>query len=183
MSKASFRKEIKEKLDRQNNEQRLQKSFSIKEKLFQLAEFKRAEYIMFYLATKEEVQTQPMIDEALKIGKKILVPVILKGENRIIASRIEDLKGELAPGPHGILQPRDVCIRKVPPEKIDLAVVPGLAFDRQNRRLGRGGGYYDRFLVSLPADIPRIGLAFDFQLVEALPALSHDIPVTKAISA
>jgi len=186
MLKDSFRKEIKEKLSRQNNEQRLQKSFLIKEKFFELAEFKKAEYIMFYLATKEEVQTRLMIEEALKIGKKILVPVILKGENRIIASRIEDLKGlksQLAPGPYGILEPRNACIREVGPEKIDLAVVPGLAFDKQNRRLGRGGGYYDRFLAGLTADTPRIGLAFSFQLLETLPALSHDIPVTKVISA
>ncbi len=183
MLKDSFRKEIKEKLDRQNNKQRLQKSFLIKKKFFELAEFKRAKQVMFYLATKEEVQTHLMIEEALKIGKKISVPVILKGENRIIASQIEDSKTDLVPGPYGILRPRDECIREVPPEKINLVVVPGLAFDRQNRRLGRGGGYYDKFMASLPADIPRIGLAFDFQLVETLPALSHDIPVTKLISA
>ena len=62
-----------------------------------------------------------------------------------------------------------------------LPVVPGIAFDRQRYRLGRGAGYYDRFLEMLPRDIPSVGLAFDFQLVDCLPHHQHDIPVSHII--
>ncbi len=183
MSKSLIRKEILEKLNNQSDAQRLHKSYLIKEKLLKLAEFKRAGCVMFYLARPEEVQTMAMITEARRIGKRIAVPKILVGEKRMIASLIEDLKNELSLGPYGILQPKRQYIRRVPEEAIDLVVVPGLAFDPRGHRLGRGGGYYDKFLATLPVDTPRVGLAFDFQLFNHLPALSHDICVTKVISA
>lgn len=194
MLKSKIRKEIKDKLNKQKDTQRLRKSRSIKEKLFNLAEFKRARRVMFYVATDKEVETEFMIIAAQKIGKEIVVPVILKGEKSLpaqekagqagmIASLIKDLKSELAPGPYGILQPKREYIRQVPGGRIDLVVVPGLAFDQRGRRLGRGRGYYDKFLASLSAHIPRIGLAFDFQVLKDLPAFSHDISVTRVISA
>jgi 5-formyltetrahydrofolate cyclo-ligase len=64
---------------------------------------------------------------------------------------------------------------------LDAVLVPGVAFDKQNFRLGRGGGYYDRFLNNLPKKIHTIGLAFDFQVVDRLPHDHHDIPVHRLI--
>lgn len=183
MLKSKIRKEIRNKLDNQNNTQRLRKSRLIKDKLFKLAEFKRARRLMFYIATPEEVETRFMISDAQKLGKEIAVPTILMREKRMIASLIKDLKTETCSGPYGIMQPKRECIRQVPGETIDLAVVPGLAFDEQGHRLGRGGGYYDRFLANLPPGAARIGLAFNFQVLKDVPVLSHDISVTKVISA
>ncbi|MCQ9208286.1 MAG: 5-formyltetrahydrofolate cyclo-ligase [Omnitrophica bacterium] len=183
MFKSRIRKEIKEKLNQQTDAQRLRKSNLIKNKLFKLAEFKRAKLVMFYLAKAQEVKTHSMIEQAQRLGKKVLVPVILVREKKIIASSIDDLKSELSPGPYGILQPKKEYVREVPLKQIDLVLVPGLAFDRQGHRLGRGGGYYDKFLARLPVSTPRIGLAFDFQVLEDLPTFSHDVSVTKVISA
>lgn len=183
MVKDKIRKEIREKLNHQSQTQRLRKSNLIKKKLFRLAEFKRAGLVMFYIATDTEVQTRSMILEARKIGKQIAVPVILEGEKKIVPSLIDDIEQELSVGPFGILRPHSQYIRKVPAEAIDLVVVPGLAFDRQGHRLGRGGGYYDRFLTGLPPRTARVGVAFNFQVYPRLPFLSHDIPVTKVISA
>jgi 5-formyltetrahydrofolate cyclo-ligase len=183
MLKSEIRKEIKERLNRQTKAQRLRKSLLIKEKLFKLAEFKRAKLVMFYLATEEEVQTRVMISAAQRLGKKVLLPVILKGEKKIIASLTKELNKELTRGPCGIMQPHPKYIRKIPSRLIDLVIVPALAFDRGRRRLGRGGGYYDKFLAGLSADTVSIGLAFDFQVLKKLPALSHDISVTRVISA
>ena len=101
----------------------------------------------------------------------------------MIASLVKDLRRELSPGPFEIPQPKKKCIREVPYESIDLVIVPGLAFDRQGNRLGRGAGYYDKFLAKLPKETPRIGLAFDFQVLKDLPTLSHDISVDKVVSA
>ena len=166
IEKERIRKEIKQKLSKQNKAQRLRKSLLIEKELFSLAELQRAEYIMWYLATEVEVQTDSMIARAQKIGKKILVPKILWREKAMIASLTEDLDQELTLGPYAIRQPKDQYIREIPSEKIDLVIVPGLAFDRRGKRLGRGGGYYDRFLCKLSAATPRIGLAFNFQVLD-----------------
>lgn len=215
--KKKIRNEVRAKLNKQNNTQRLRKSRLIQKRLFHLAEFKRAKYVMFYIAIHKEVETLLMIRAAQRIGKRIAVPVIsqtgqkmvrearqfspsnrlsTKGKQgricsrhpagrspRMIASLVGDLTKELTLGPYEILQPKTRYIREIPVKKIDLVVVPGLAFDRQGRRLGRGGGYYDAFLAKVPARTPRIGLAFDFQVLKALPVLSHDISVTRIISA
>ena len=181
--KSRIRKEIREKLNRQSNTQRLRKSHLIKDKLFNLAEFKKAKCVMFYIATDKEVETRFMIVAAKTLGKKVVVPVILEGAKRIIASLSEDFEKELSPGPFGILQPQKKYIREISNKKIDLVVVPGLAFDRQSKRLGRGRGYYDKFLAGLSPATARIGLAFDFQFFKKLPFLSHDVPVHRVISA
>jgi 5-formyltetrahydrofolate cyclo-ligase len=65
---------------------------------------------------------------------------------------------------------------------LDLVIVPGIAFDKKGRRLGRGKGCYDRFLKALPKDTPTIGLAFDFQVLPEIPATAHDVGVKKFIS-
>ncbi|MFC1631009.1 5-formyltetrahydrofolate cyclo-ligase [Candidatus Omnitrophota bacterium] len=181
--KEKIRKEIKEQLNKQSDAQRLRKSNRIKQKLFQLAEFKRADHVMFYLATAEEVQTRAMIKAAQGLGKKILVPKVLRKEKRMIATLVADFEKELTTGPFGIEQAKDQYTREIPGTSIDLVVVPGLAFDQQGRRLGRGGGYYDKFLSGLSEDTPRVGLAFDFQVLKNLPTLPHDTLLTKVISA
>ena len=73
--------------------------------------------------------------------------------------------------------------RLVPTEEIDLVIVPGLAFDLKGNRLGRGAGYYDRFLKILAPEVPSIGLAFGFQIVEDIPVHLHDMPVFRVLSA
>ena len=67
-------------------------------------------------------------------------------------------------------------------EELDLAVIPGVAFDPNGNRLGRGKGYFDRFLHGLPPNIPRVGLAYDFQIVRKLPREDHDQPVHQVLS-
>lgn len=155
----------------------------IKEELFSLEEFKRAKVVMFYVSTDTEVETASMIDETLKMGKKVVVPLILMKEKKLVASLILDRTKELRPGPYGILQPIASSLRPISVKDINLVVVPGIAFDKKSNRLGRGEGYYDKFLSEVPRGIPLIGLAFNFQLVDRLPRLAHDLPVDKIITA
>jgi 5-formyltetrahydrofolate cyclo-ligase len=85
---------------------------------------------------------------------------------------------ELVPGTFGILEPtaelRELPPRQVLPSQIDLALVPGVVFDRQGNRLGYGRGFYDRLLRQLPREVLRVGLAFECQVVEELPVEPHD---------
>lgn len=180
--KHKIRKEIRDKIKSYSELEKSQKSGIIKNKLFGEEEFKKANVVMFYVSLKDEVDTLSMIDEAIKAGKRVCVPVILKEEKRLIAGGIKDRKEDLESQHFGIYQPRKGHVREVPLEDIDLIVVPGIAFDRKNVRLGRGHGYYDRFLCALPKKTKTIGLAFDFQVVENLPQDSHDIPVWKIVS-
>lgn len=180
--KHRIRKEIRGKLGLQSKEERAEKSALVKEKLFRLEEFKKAECVMFYVSLPEEVDTSEMIGEALKAGKKVCVPITIEDSRSLVASEIDE-SSILEKGPCGTRQPKESDLRPVPLEDIDLVVVPGVAFDCCNVRLGRGHGYYDRFLKLLPKDTVTIGLAFDFQLVEGLPKDSHDVPVSKTIAA
>lgn len=183
MKKEQLRKKILGKLLSQNPEERRRKSDLIKKKLFKQKEFKSARYIMFYVSKKEEVDTSSMIEEALELGKKVMVPVTSVKEKKLICSLIKEPKKDLSIGPYGVRQPKKSRIKPVGVEKIDLVVVPGIAFDRKNNRLGRGAGYYDRFLRQIPERVPKIGLAFGFQVQRRLPVLLHDVTVTKLLSA
>ncbi|MFH2137177.1 MAG: 5-formyltetrahydrofolate cyclo-ligase [Candidatus Omnitrophota bacterium] len=184
MNKQLIRNWIKDKLKEQKEEQRLKRSLVIKRKLFLQPQFLQSDTIMFYIAKEGEVETADMIKDTLKMGKNVVVPVTLVKEKKIIPSRVKCYDKELGKGPYGVYQPKKQYMRKELLKNIDLVVVPGIAFDRLGNRLGRGGGYYDRFLSKLKKrNIPMFGLAFKFQVLKQLPVLSHDIPVTKLIFA
>ena len=181
--KHKIRKQIKSKFREYSPLEKSRKSGIIKDKLFNEEEFKKSKVVMFYVSLKDEVDTCFMIDEALKAGKRVCVPVILKEEKKLIAGEIHNRLEDLESQHFGIFQPRQDRVKEVPLDDIDLVVVPGVAFDKKNIRLGRGHGYYDRFLSGLPKTTKAIGLAFDFQVLEDLPNDPHDIPVWKTITA
>jgi len=182
MDKQQLRAKMKEKLVSQSREDRETASEVIAEKLFDLAEFKQASIIMFYMSTGSEVSTEGMIKQAISAGKIVAIPVSKVEERKLVASQLIAFNNELQLGPYGILQPKEEYVREIDPEKIELVIVPGLAFDRTGRRLGRGKGYYDRFLSSLPETTPKVGLAFHFQIIDEVPCCSHDFPLTMVIS-
>jgi len=90
--------------------------------------------------------------------------------------RIRNLDVDIEAGYHGIPEPRDHC-SAIAAETIEWVLVPGVAFDADGRRLGYGGGYYDRLLPLLRAQVPRVAGAFEGQLVDAVPAAPHDVGV------
>jgi len=178
-SKKILRERILTLLRNQGREERLNKSLAIGNKLFQMQEFQKAETILFYASFDGEVETFEMMKKTQKLGKKIGLPTIDENEKRIVPTLVGSLETDLEVGPYGIKQSKTDPAKALNEDHIDMVIVPGVAFDRQNNRLGRGGGYYDRFLGSLPSHIPTVGLAFDFQVVDS-PLLKdeHDVPVS-----
>ena len=177
--KKIFRERIIALLSNQKKEERLIKSLAISDKLFQLTKFREAETILFYASFDGEVETFEMMKKAQRLGKIVGLPRIGKGDKNIVPIMVESLEDDLEIGPYGIKQPKSDSTNMLREDCLDLVVVPGIAFDKKNNRLGRGGGYYDRFLASLPAHIPTVGLAFDFQIVEPLPFQEdHDVKVS-----
>ena len=184
MKKEIIREKILKKLREQREELRQKKSLRIKRQLFLQPQFLEAHTVMFYISKDGEVDTENMIKDALKMGKKVVVPITLVKEKKIIPSELRDYDKELEKGPFGIYQPKPKFMRKKPLKDIDLVIVPGVAFDRSGNRLGRGGGYFDRFLAKLKKKhVPMLGLAFKFQILNKIEVLAHDIPVTQLIFA
>ncbi len=159
-----------------------EQSHRIAESLINSNMYRQSKNIMLYMATKSEVQTQEIIHSAQKEDKKIFIPLIIRESNEIMPSLIQDFKTELTPGALGIMQPKEEYYRVVQPDILDLVIVPGVAFTRQGQRLGRGGGYYDRFLSRLGQHTVSVGLAFEMQIVEQIPTNEKDMPVDYIIT-
>ncbi len=140
--------------------------------------FRKAGTIMVYLAFRGEVATALIVERALAEGKVVTAPVTLKSERRLLPLRLGGRPGELRSGAYGILEPDPSVCEAVPAEKLELVVVPGVAFDESGGRLGYGGGYYDRFLGLEATGAVRAALAYEIQMAEeSLPLDAYDIRV------
>ena len=140
-------------------------SQAIAERLFASERFKEAKTVAFYLPKGNEVDTTKMIERTLALGKEALVPVT---DHQITFVRFSSFD-DLIPGKFNILEPKT---RVAPSKEPDLVVIPGVSFGLCMHRLGYGKGYYDRYLANSPAY--RIGICYDFQVVEKLPTHEND---------
>lgn len=179
------KKLIRERMHKQRNslsfEEVREKSKKIKDTLFSLSYIKESNKIMTYVSFKNEVSTIDIINELLKMGKEIIVPICDTKDYTLIPSRILSMD-ELSVSYFGIMEPKEPFIRPVDPKDIDVILVPGLAFDRNRNRLGHGKGFYDRFLRGVKDDAIKIALAYDFQILDSIPAEDWDIPMDLIIT-
>jgi 5-formyltetrahydrofolate cyclo-ligase len=143
--------------------------------LFSLPEMRAAAVVMFFVSFGSEVETGEMIERALEAGKRVAAPRADPETRRLEPGEIQDLERDLAPGAHGILEPK-AGRPKVGLEEIDVVVVPAAAWGEDGYRVGYGGGYYDRFLARL-GRARRVGLGLEVQVVEAVPHGGSDLPV------
>ena len=135
---------------------------------------RHASTIVAYYSLDDEVNTHGLIDELLADGKTVYLPRVVNDEEMVLCRYTG--ADSLRKGAFGIMEP--VGSSMSCHEKIDAVLVPGVAFDAQGHRLGRGRGYYDRFLSALPCPRPQlIGVCFDFQKVGFVPTEICDIPV------
>jgi 5-formyltetrahydrofolate cyclo-ligase len=135
-------------------------------------EWKSAQSVLFYAPIAGEIDVLPLLEEALREGKKVALPRFVAAEGTYRAFEVSHLKRDCAPGQFGILEPIAGCA-EMPLKRLDLALAPGLGFDVAGRRLGRGRGYYDRLLGWMGG--AKCGVAFDQQLVGHIPAEDHDV--------
>ena len=125
---------------------------------------------MLYVDFRNEVATRDIISKLLDLGKEVYLPVTLKEEKKLIPKRIFSLDN-LVSGAYGILEPR-IDAPTIDNSLLDVVIVPGSVFDKNGYRTGYGGGYYDRFLES--TDALKVGVCFDFQLVDDVFPENHD---------
>ena len=141
--------------------------------------WRSAATVALYAPMGAEVDTRPLSERAAAEGKRIAWPFLEPGALalRFGSCEVADLVG----GPLGTREPPRLAA-PVALAEIDLVVVPGVAFDARGRRLGRGRGHYDATLSLLPSRAERVGLAFELQLVPAVPAEAHDAPLDAVVT-
>lgn len=149
-----------------------------------------AQTLLLYYSLPDEVNTHEWIDELVKQGKKVILPVVVDEENMIL--REYTGKQDLAEGRFHIMEPIGKLFPETSYPEIEAAIIPGMSFDEEGHRLGRGKGYYDRFLSKLEKDFTlsssknrqtlyKIGVCFGFQKEKTIPSESHDIVMDEVV--
>ncbi len=172
--KKEIRREIREKKKQYSLSEKKANSKIIFEKIEFLEEFKRAKTVLVYWSMPDEVFTHEFVLRWYK-KKKVLLPVV-KGDElelKIFSGPENMIKGEQ----YGIEEPIGESFYQF--NEIDLIIIPGVAFDKENNRLGRGKAYYDKLLKASKAI--KAGVCFDFQFLEVVPTDKHDIKMDTVI--
>src|SRR5256885_7921292 len=173
--KPAVRKQLREKLAAITDEQRHRRSIAACALVASCREFDAARVVMLYLSSPQEVDTAPLALKAWQAGKTVVVPKVSWDQRRMLPVEISSLTDQMTTSGPGVREPADG--KPVPVDFIDFVVVPGLGFDSKGYRIGRGMGFYDRFLAQSEFIGTSCGLAFDDQIVPRdLPVQEHDIP-------
>ena len=171
MNKAELRAAVRAKKRAMTEEEIVSRSKNLGIQFAQSESYRKAETIYGYLPYNQEVRTVPMLEQALKDGKKVAVPKCYDDEMRFIY--MDDLT-KVEKGYANIPEP--IADGPIADDPTALVLMPGLAFDPQGHRCGYGGGFYDKFLCAEPGH-PTLALCYEFQMLSELETEEHDIPV------
>lgn len=178
--KKNLRKSVQLARDKIEPGVRLEKSKIIAERFASLPEYKTAKTILLYYPFRSEPDIRIIIDRALCDGKKIVLPKV-EG-NMLKLFYVNDIAGQLKIGAFGIMEPDEDKCKGAAVNDIELALVPGVCFDRFLNRLGYGGGFYDRLLPCLPESAKKISVCFQEQMVDKIPSGKYDIAVDMVLT-
>ena len=171
MDKTELRREIRARKRAMTEAEIEERSARLARLFFASEAYQKAKTIYGYLPYNQEVRTVPMLERALKDGKKVAVPKVYGDEMKFLY--LDDLNA-VAKGYAGIPEP--IADEPVAHDETALVLMPGLAFDPQGHRIGYGGGFYDKFLAAEPHH-PTLALCYEFQMLPKLDVEDHDIPV------
>ena len=178
--KSELRQRMKASLAAMAAEDIRRKSAAACERLLTMEECRRARSVMIYLPLPAEADPTPIARAAWREGKTVLAPRVDWDSETMLPAEIDSLENHTAVGRHGIRSPDRGKVWR--PRDIDLLVVPALAIDRRGNRLGRGGGFYDRFLAQDGLRAAVCAFVFQEQLLDELPHLPHDRPVGMVVT-
>lgn len=176
--KQTLRQAIRNAKKEHTSEELQQMSLLIVHRVLDLAELCQAKTVVAYASLPDEVGTGELLKRLISDGKRVLLPKVL--DDNYMELRQYTGRDDLEEGAFHIQEPIGPTFSSL--KTIDVAIVPGMAFTPDGHRLGRGKGYYDRFLAQLHTTTVKIGVCFPFQLVEHLPSEPHDIRMDKVIS-
>jgi 5-formyltetrahydrofolate cyclo-ligase len=171
-SKTELRSKIREVLKSLPPEKRESDSETIRGKLKAQSFFQNAIAILFFAPLLNEADVWPLLEEVLAGGRIAALPSFDQDNRLYISRRVKNLRAEIVSGRFGIREPDSSCV-EIAPDRLDLALVPGVAFDWHGNRLGRGKGFYDRLLQRFPGK--KVAVAFDEQMVKEVPVEKTDV--------
>lgn len=175
MDKQELRRRIREQKRAMSEAEILRRSARLAELFIATPAYQSAKTLYGYLSYNQEVRTLPILEQALRDGKRVAVPKVYGEEMRFLY--LDDLS-QVAKGYGGIPEP--IADEPVARDETALILMPGLAFDPQGHRIGYGGGFYDKFLAAEPHHLT-VALCYDFQMLPNLETDDHDIPVDQVL--
>jgi 5-formyltetrahydrofolate cyclo-ligase len=171
-AKVALRKQIRGALQKISPAARSAMSAQVRDRLKEQAIWKNAGSVLFFAPLPGELDAWPLLEDALADKKIAALPRFDSASHGYVACRVQNLRSEIVTGQFGIREPGAKCV-EIPLNRLDLVLVPGVGFDLQGRRLGRGRGFYDRLLADV--DGIKCGIAFDEQVVDEIPAGPQDV--------
>ena len=175
MDKKELRRQIRDQKRAMTEEQINAASRRLGELFLNCAQYQQAKTIYGYLPYNQEVRTVPMLEQAMADGKRVAVPKCYGDEMRFIY--MDDLS-KVEKGYANIPEP--IADGPVADDPTALVLMPGLAFTKDGKRMGYGGGFYDKFLAAEPGH-PTVALCYAFQMVDYIPTEDYDIPVDRVL--
>jgi 5-formyltetrahydrofolate cyclo-ligase len=172
--KSGLRRKIRARLNKISAAGREAASLKICARLKEQFFFQNAATVLFFAPLPDEADVWPLLQEALGAGKTVALPQFDAATQNYATRRVQNLESEIVTGQFWVREPKSDCA-KIPLDKIDLVLVPGIAFDLHGNRLGRGKGFYDRLLAGISG--VKCGVAFDEQIVNEVPAGKSDVQV------
>jgi 5-formyltetrahydrofolate cyclo-ligase len=172
--KQEIRNNVAKILGKLSDKEIAKKTKKIEDRLFDFANFLEAKIVLLYVNKKTEVKSSNIIKRCLDYNKIVILPAFDTKAYKMNLMKVDDLDNDLINGPRGILEPDINRCKIVPVDCIDLAIVPGIAFDEKGGRIGSGEGYYDRFIPKLSITTRKVAIALECQIVQQVPIESHD---------
>jgi len=171
-AKAELRAKMRAVLKNLSAEKRRLDSEKLCANLKEQSVFQNAGSILFFAPLPEEPDLWPLLNEMLAGKKMVALPCFDADNETYVPRHVQDIHVEILSGKFGIREPATTCIA-IPLDDLDLVLVPGVAFALDGHRIGRGKGFYDRLLENFTGE--KIGITFDEQIVETIPAEENDV--------
>lgn len=150
------------------------KARQIENRLFNFANFLEANIVLLYINSANEVISRNIIARCFDYNKIVVLPAFDSHTYEMKLMKVDNLETDLKLGPRGIFEPDEMRCNVVPIECIDIAIIPGTAFDEKGGRIGSGEGYYDRLIPKLSITTRKVALAFENQITQQIQMESHD---------
>ena len=172
--KESIRSTMIETIDSLSEAELESRVKKVEERLFDFANFMEAKVPLLYVDCPGELPMEGILRRCFEEKKVVVLPTFNEKKHSMTFYKVDDFDADMKKGPRGILEPDPERCKRVPMDKLDIAIIPGLAFDEKGGRVGTGMGYYDRLIPRLPITTRKVSMTLEAQLMNQTPTESHD---------
>jgi 5-formyltetrahydrofolate cyclo-ligase len=173
-SKDDIRNRVVATIQTLSAEELTEKTSKIGNRLFEFANFLESNISLLYMPQKFAVDTTRIIQRCFDYRKIAALPAFDTEKHKMQLFKVDEFEADMTLGPRDILEPEPERCKVIPIERIDIAIIPGVALDEKGGRIGSGEGYYDRFVGKLPITTRKVALSLECQIVQQVPMESHD---------